>query len=190
MSAALTHRVLEKFHNAAKSAGLDYLLIGGFAASFWGKPRFTADVDFVVEESTFDQFKKLLSSIGYKLDYLHPKRSFAHFCQIDVSNFRIDLMIVNAETWIKLKASSSQAKFSESETYPVVDALHLIAMKLHAAKQSDRQEFHKDINDIVEVMLAQKITFADLEQADIINKHGSEKTTALLRDMLQARKAS
>lgn len=178
---------MEVFHVAAKKAGLDYLLIGGFAASFWGKPRFTGDVDYVVESSCLEVVTKVMESLNYKLAFLHPKKNFAHFQPADAAGLRIDFMFVDKSTWDKLHSSQKNANFGGSSNYPIVDHLHLISMKLHAAKQDDREDFFKDLNDIVEIMLAQNLDYSELEKTGIIKKHGTEKTTSLLKDLLQAR---
>lgn len=181
------NRIIESFHVAARNAGLQYLIIGGFAASYWGKPRFTADIDYVIEQSSLELCNKVLEELNYKLAFLHPKKSFAHFTSNLGSGFRIDFMMVDSETWKKLTETSVTADFGGSENFPIVSSIHLVAMKFHSAKQPDRQEYLKDLNDIVEIMLAQKFSFEDLEQAGIIDKHGTEKTISELKRLLESR---
>ena len=183
----MNQRTIENFHLTAKSLGLNYLIIGGFAASYWGKPRFTADIDYVILDSSFEDFKKVLDKINYILIFLHPKGSFAHFAPKESSGFRIDLMIVENETWNKLFESAANADFGGSEPYPVVSSEHLIAMKLHSAKQVDRKEYLKDLNDISEIMLEQNISFEDLEHSGIIQKHGTEKTINELKKLIKSK---
>jgi hypothetical protein len=178
-------RIIDNFHNAATNVGLKYLIIGGFAASYWGKPRFTADIDYVIEESSFELSRRTLEALNYKLVFLHPKKSFAHFAPNLGSGFRVDFMIVNSETWDKLIEASDSADFGGSEKYPIVGYLHLIAMKLHSAKQADRREYLKDLSDIVEIMLAQKLSFEDLKEADIIEKYGTERTLSELKKFIE-----
>jgi hypothetical protein len=187
MSDLIPKRTLEEFHLAAKAAGLDYLIIGGYAASFWGKPRFTADVDYVINSASISLAEEVLHRLNYQLVFLHPQKSFAHFTSQEDPNRRIDLMLVDSDTWSKLKSSESRCDLGGTERYPIVAPLHLISMKLHAAKQPDRVEFFKDINDVVEIMLTQSISFAELEEAGIIEKHGSEKTTSILKQFLEQR---
>lgn len=94
-------------------------------------------------------------------------------------------MIVNTATWKKLKETSSNADFGGSEKYPIVDPIHLIAMKLHSAKQPDRQEYLKDLNDVAEIMRCQNYSFEYLKQAGILDKHGTEKTLSELRRLFE-----
>lgn len=177
--------VLEKFQNEASNHNLEYLIIGGFASSYWGTPRFTADVDYVISNSSFDKAKVVLADLGYTLDFLHPKQAFAHFSSNEKGYFRVDLMIVEEETWNKLYAEVRFVDLGFGVLSPLVSPLHLIAMKLHSAKQPDRTEVFKDINDIAHVMINQKITFEDLVQNDIISKYGTESTINELRRMLE-----
>ena len=183
-----TTNLLNSFHQAALVERLEYFLIGGFAVSYWGVPRFTADVDYVTEYGNLERVKKVTEKLGYTLAFLHPKQSFAHFVSSDKTKFRIDFMLVDQATWQKLREGASVVDFGGPEPVPIVGPLHLIAMKLHAAKQSDRSDPYKDLNDIVEILLAQGILFEDLERSGIIEKHGTGTTTAELRRMLESRR--
>jgi hypothetical protein len=180
-------RTVNQFHIIAKEVGLKYLIIGGFAASYWGKPRFTADVDYAIEASVLELAQGVLTRLNYKLVFLHPKESFAHFMPSQGGGFRIDFMLVNTATWKQLWEAAKLVDFGGDENYPVVDSLHLIAMKLHAASQPDREEYYKDLNDIVEILLAQNLSYADLQKTGIVEKHGSERTVALLKKIYEAR---
>lgn len=184
------NNLLEAFHQAAEADGLEYLLIGGFAVSHWATPRFTADVDYVICESSYEQSQRVLAQLGYHLLFIHPKKSFAHFGRRDGIGFRIDLMIVNEDTWKQLKTDSSLADLAGSRKYPIVSPRHLIAMKFHAAKQIDRTDALKDLNDIAEIMLSQKIEIDELENDGILSKHGTEKTISQLRSILDIKRKS
>jgi hypothetical protein len=188
MSAQDPIGILHSFHQAAKTRNLDYLLIGGFAASYWGRPRFTADVDFVCERGSIERIKEVCSGLGYSLVFLHPKQSFAHFKKPDGSDVRMDFMLVDESTWQKLHTDARTADMGGTEPIPIVSPLHLIAMKLHGAKQTDREDPYKDLNDIAEILHAQNLRFEDLEGAGIIKKHGTEETVAQLRQILAARR--
>ncbi|MCB0325316.1 MAG: nucleotidyl transferase AbiEii/AbiGii toxin family protein [Bdellovibrionales bacterium] len=179
---------LNVFHRAAVAECLEYFLIGGFAVSYWGTPRFTADVDYVTDGKNLEKVKKVTEQLGYKLVFLHPKQSFAHFVSDEKGRFRIDFMLVDDGTWQKLKVDASDADFGGPERLPIVAPLHLIAMKLHAAKQLDRTDPYKDLNDVAEILLAQGFSFQDLEKSGIIEKHGTEKTVAELRRILESRR--
>ena len=64
------NRAIDEFNKEANASGIIYLIIGGFAASFWGKPRFTADVDYVIESSTLELVKSVMVKLNYELAFL------------------------------------------------------------------------------------------------------------------------
>ena len=41
--------LLRKIAAALEQLGIPYLITGGLAVTVWGRPRFTADIDIVVE---------------------------------------------------------------------------------------------------------------------------------------------
>ncbi len=183
----MNSRIIETFHKKAKEQKLHYLIVGGFAASYWGEPRFTADIDYVIEETKHEVSKKIIEELDYKLVFIHPEGSFAHYAPQGSDNFRIDFMLVNKDTWKKLYDDSSTANFGGEEPYPIVSANHLIAMKLHSCKQPDRREYLKDLNDIAEIMLHQKISFDELLLNGIIKKHGNKERIKELKKILESK---
>lgn len=56
--------------DTAESGPFPYLLYGGMAASLWGEPRYTADVDFVifVPEREFFKFARAAAKHGFSVD--------------------------------------------------------------------------------------------------------------------------
>lgn len=183
-----TNRIIQNFHNLAVSNNLQYMIIGGFAASYWGTPRFTADIDIAIEEKSFDTVQKILESLSFKLAFLHPKNAFAHFIPPDSNNFRIDFMLLDSETWNKIYPAIKYVDLGFEANSPIVSAIHLIAMKMHASKQIDRADFIKDLNDVAEIMINQKISFDELEKNDIIKRYGTETTVNELKRILASRK--
>jgi len=59
-----------------KKNNITYVLIGAWSSSFWGQPRATEDIDFLIllEEKEFKKFKKKLSdSAAFKIDRVWEK---------------------------------------------------------------------------------------------------------------------
>jgi len=121
--------------------------------------------------------------------FLHPKEAFAHFAPVDSNDrgMRLDLMLVDESTWSQLKSQAVDADIGGPQPYKMVGVLHLIAMKLHAAKQPDRVHRQKDLYDIVEVMENNSLTYDELDNAGILTKHGTEETLSQLRSLLRSR---
>lgn len=181
----MSQRIIEAFHEVAQKHRLNYLIIGGYAASFWGTPRFTADLDYVAAENQFETVKQVMAELGFKLVFTHPKGSFAHFKSEASDIQRIDFMIVNQDTWAKLAAQEQQGDFGGKEPFPVVSPLHLISMKLHSASQPDRVEYRKDLGDIAAVMRVQNISYEMLEQEGILAKYGKGNILKNLKEELE-----
>lgn len=96
-------------------------------------------------------------------------------------------MLVDDSTWNKLSGDIRFADFGSVKMCPIVSPIHLIAMKFHAAKQEDRGNNYKDLNDIAEIMLSQNIVFEDLEKSDIITKYGTEEAVNTVRKIIKSR---
>jgi len=58
---------LREFVALLNSTGVKYLLVGGHAVAFHGKPRFTGDIDFFVErsEGNATRLEELLKAFGF-----------------------------------------------------------------------------------------------------------------------------
>jgi len=54
--------VLERIVTGLNDAGVSYMLCGSFASSFYGAPRSTQDIDFVIE-ATPAQPQRLIESL-------------------------------------------------------------------------------------------------------------------------------
>jgi hypothetical protein len=48
--------------------GVEYALCGGLAVAFYGYPRFTKDIDFLIPREELAEVKELLSDIGYDIE--------------------------------------------------------------------------------------------------------------------------
>ncbi len=151
--------------DAAVAAGLRFLLIGGHAVNAHGYERTTLDIDFLVEKSDLDEWKAVMSDLGYHS--IHETKAFSQFEPVDGEGFRIDLMLVDGKTFAKLLAGS-QAMDYGGRRIQVVGALHLIALKLHATRTWDRAVQGKDYYDILKLI-----------QSNAINTQ-SEQFTAIL----------
>lgn len=174
---------LGKFDELSKQEELKYCIIGGLAVGIWGELRFTADIDYVIRRKDFELLKIIMSKLGYKLVFAHPKLSFSHFIPDSGIGVKVDFMMVEDDTWNHLTESGQLADFGDNNMFPVVGAIHLISMKLHSASQPDRETPMKDLLDIVSISKSQGITFEELESRGIIAKYGNQVSITRLRDL-------
>lgn len=54
--------LLRKIGAALEALGIPYLITGGLAVAVWGRPRFTADIDVVIE-SPLEKVEALVQSL-------------------------------------------------------------------------------------------------------------------------------
>ena len=133
-------------HDRSRQAGLRYLLIGGHAIISYCEPRGTLDVDFMVRRSNLVGWRALLESEGFK--QMHDGKTFAQFSPPYGVEWRLDLMLVNDQTFDKLEAGARVIRVIGIESR-VPRAEHLIALKLHALKHGHPERFEKDFGDVL-----------------------------------------
>src|SRR5690606_16908043 len=90
-------KILDLIHQQAQKEGLDFILIGGHAINAIGDRRQTRDIDLVVCESDSNQWKGLLLALGY--EELNISDAFLQFNPTDLSQWPIDIILVNKETY-------------------------------------------------------------------------------------------
>ena len=109
--------LLELF-NAHK---VEYLIVGGYALAFHGAPRFTGDIDLLVEADS-ENAKRILSALeqfGFgtlelsEVDFTSPN----NVIQLGVPPVRVDIMTsLTAVPWEKVQADKVQANYGDTPT--------------------------------------------------------------------------
>jgi hypothetical protein len=133
----------------AKQRSLSYLVIGGHAINFYCEPRATLDVDFLVRKADQTSWSELLLAEGFKL--MHDAGTFVQFSPPYGVEWRLDLMLVNDQTFEKLKQDAQPVQVLGISTL-VPRPEHLIAMKLHALKHGHAKRFEKDLGDVLSLI--------------------------------------
>ena len=123
----------KKFVDEATARGLRFLLIGGHAVSAHGYSRKTFDVDFLVCGDDSEKWREMLRGLGYEC--AHEQTAFMQFASTIPDAPPLDLMRVNRDTFEKLFAASESRSALGVDTR-VPSLLHLIALKLHAARDA------------------------------------------------------
>ena len=139
----MTLELIERLTSEAGKRGLEFLLIGGHAVNAHGYERTTLDFDFMVRAADLEVWKAVLSGLGYHP--IHETKAFAQFEPVGGDGFRIDLMLVDAPTFVKLIAGSELVTYGGCRIR-VAGVLHLIALKLHATRTWDRAVQGKDLS--------------------------------------------
>jgi hypothetical protein len=157
-----------------------YLVIGGHAVTFHGYPRNTFDLDLLVAETGLPVLRQALEQIGYREFFATDA-----FLQMEAPRQLppIDLMIVDQGTFDLLEGTS-QTRSLDGEPIKVPDALRLIALKLHAARDARRTTREIDWLDIAQILQANQINFENPEFQAILREHGGPQAPARIRSYL------
>lgn len=148
--------------------GLRLLIIGGWALQAHGYARNTVDVDCLAAVEDQDKLAVELGRSGFEtIESNPPFRRFRH--RLDPS-LVLDVMRVNEETFAKM--------WEASQPYDVgalalrVPALtHLIALKLHAARNPHRRG--KDLEDVRQLLAANAGKVSPEEVRQLCEKFGT-----------------
>ena len=165
--------ILDVISAIAEEQGLNFLLIGGHAVNAYGEGRQTGDIDFLVKQKDREGWKNLILSLRYKL--YHEHKAFIQFSAPQLGMWPIDLMLVEDETFTKMSSLSWNADFGGRYAIRVPTVQHLIALKLHAVKQSDRDDKLKDLRDIIQLTKIKELDILGDDFKALCIKYGSKE---------------
>lgn len=170
------HKVLR----LAEEQRLSLILIGGHAVNALGYERTTLDLDFLVLVEDLPRWKATLQGAGFLPMSEMP--NFAQFTPPESDGFRLDLMLVDKQTFSKIESASQPVQYGDREIR-VPCVLHLIAMKLHALKNPAREETGKDYGDILALIRRHGIDTLSPDFQAILERYATPAIRArLLRD--------
>ncbi len=167
------------------AAGVDCLLIGGFAINHYGYTRNTLDVDFMLASDQFDKAKLILTRAGFT--NVAMEENVAFFSKPE-SALRVDLLRVDPNTLHKLFLNAVPATI---QGYPVkVPALKdLLAMKIFSLAGNVARRLGKDLPDIAFLTVLNKL---DLEKdiRPLCDRFGTPAIFQLIQDQVEGLKPS
>ena len=145
---------------------IPFCLIGAFALGFYGLPRHTVDIDFMVDINHWNKISKIISEAGYVC--FQKTDIFAQF-DSDYDIFgKVDLMFANSKTGREmLQRSAFLSAELIGDIYVIQPSDYIILKLLAIANNKDR--LLKDEYDISEFFKAHsKLGFSDkFEKLDI-----------------------
>ena len=135
---------------------IPYALIGAFAMSLYGLPKFTADIDLLTD----GHFRPLISSIMERLGYtcFQTTKSFAQFDSESGVLGQIDFMFVSTVDGQNILQRSILVKDELLGNHPVIQPTDFIILKLMAIANNP-ERISKDEGDILDVL---KVNAEDL----------------------------
>jgi hypothetical protein len=156
----------------AAAQRLPFLLGGGHAVITHGFPRSTFDLDLIVRRSDRENWIRLAQALNYTL--YHEGPTFLQFNAADVKSFPLDLMLVNEDTFGKLRADAVPAP-SEAPGIWAVSLMHLLALKCHAIKHGHPGRVVKDCEDVIQLIQQNRVDPNAEAIRELFLKHGTSE---------------
>jgi hypothetical protein len=133
---------------------LPFLVIGGHAVNLYGYSRETADLDFLVCSDDRPSWITLFADIGYNI--FSDAANFVQFAPQREAAWPVDLMFVRPATFNPMLDASRAVEFY-GITARIPQLEHLIALKLHAIKNTRPNRFLKDFLDVENLIRANRL---------------------------------
>lgn len=149
---------------------LPYLVIGGYAVIAHGFVRATIDLDLLICRDQRKSWEERARKAGFKVFF-----ETGNFIQFSYKGDQIglDLMMVGRSTFDPMYQASEPKMVQEVEVkVPCLD--HLLALKLHAAKNAKGLRIAKDLQDIEMLARKHQLALNDEHYRALFNKYGTE----------------
>ncbi|MBL7114813.1 MAG: nucleotidyltransferase [Kiritimatiellae bacterium] len=137
-------RILSIASRDLPAAGVDCLLIGGFAVNHYGYSRNTLDVDFMIVADQVNATRRVMTEAGFT--NVSVLDNVVFFSSGDAEP-RVDFLKVDAETMQKLLANAVEIRVRGC-VLQVPVLRDLLAMKVFSLTQSTARRMGKDLPDI------------------------------------------
>lgn len=158
--AALGQRdILINIAKKFKKLQLPFLLTGSFVVSFYGKPRATHDIDFIIEirKENLDKLKLFLTKLGkeYSCDLSDVENPPPHSFQFNIyhpeTGVKIDFWMVKDNDFEKNKFKRKKEITMDKIKIPIVSAEDLILNKLLWSKEIISERHLNDCRGIIQI---------------------------------------
>lgn len=180
--------LIKKIANILEELKIPYAITGGFAVAIWGKPRYTADIDIIIEllEKNIKPLAKKLLEVEKNVyvdedtmrEALINKSEF-NFIEPE-TGIKVDFFVKDNTPYNKLKIKRRIGKDVFGQEMFFVSPEDLILSKFLWAKESESQ---KQYGDIVMVLENEKLKL----DFDYLNSWAQKHNTSKILEMLIAR---
>lgn len=147
--------LLVKISKILSQLKIPYLVTGGMAVYVWGRPRFTADIDIVIElkKDKIEQLVKTLAKLGY-IDQDAVIEALKHEGEFnfvdDSTGIKVDFWILKNDEFDKSRLKRRVARKILGQTIYFTAPEDLILIKLIWYKQSGSSRHLEDIQSIAQ----------------------------------------
>lgn len=177
--------ILKILSEKGNERGISFLLIGGIALGVYGISRQTGDVDILIREEDREQWKEVIQSLGYRL--FHDHTSFLQFTPPRIDTWPLDAMIVNGETFDRLRKEAKAVDFRTARVL-VPEMKHLLALKIHALKQEPSYREFKDLGDIIALVERAGMDVDHPDFSQMCSAYGTQEIYERIRDAWKKRR--
>jgi len=125
-----------------------------------------------VRRNDREKWLRLAGDIGYVFHQEGP--TFVQFNAPKAESFPLDLMLVNEDTFSKLRTEAVPAPSNLPGVW-VVSLMHLLALKCHAIKHGHAGRIVKDAEDVIRLMQINGLDPDAQTVRELFQKHGTEE---------------
>lgn len=178
-------RLLTKTAGALNRLRIEYLITGGAAVVYWGRPRFTADIDIAIELQESDikplakELRKDLGADAY-IDEDMIRAEYERKGEFNVivpgSGLKIDFFVVRDDPFEKKRFGRAITKKIGKEVVRFISPEDLVLTKLVWHKENGSEKQLEDVRSVISIQ-GKKLDRKYLKQwaerqgtADILNK--------------------
>jgi len=137
--------LFKALNETAKRQNLRFAVIGGLAVNLYGHSRDTADLDLLVLADARSEWLKIFDDLGYTV--YQDGGVFVQLTPPQAGAWPVDLMLVNSHTFTMIMTDAVE-KDIYGERMQIPSLEHLLALKIHALKNTHPERFMKDFMDV------------------------------------------
>lgn len=173
-------KILKIVSQKMPEAGIDCLLIGGFAVNHYGYTRNTLDVDFMIVAEQLDRVREIMSDAGFT--NIEIRDNIAFFTAPEAGP-RVDFLRVDSATMSKLLDNAVTISMRGNKV-KVPSLKDLLAMKIFSFAQNTARRMGKDLPDIAYLSVLNKLaTEEDLKP--LCDKFGTSEIYKMIQNYIE-----
>ena len=177
-------RIFEIMSQQLPDAGIDCLLIGGFAVNHYGYTRNTIDVDFMIIAQRITDVRRIMVEAGFT--HVDIRENVAFFTSPD-GGMRVDFLQVEESTMRRLLDRALVARVRGC-ALKVPALKDLLAMKIFAFAQNTVRRMGKDLPDIAYLSVINNLD-AEKDIKPLCDQFGTSAVYQLIQDQIEGLRA-
>lgn len=135
------HQDFKDFLCLLNKYNVDYLLVGGYAVSIHGYPRYTGDIDFwvAVSQDNAEKIVLVLKEFGFNVPELSEEMFLDETRMTRLGNEPVKIEILNSVSGLTFDSAYQRAIYMEVDgiSIPVISLMDLRANKLASGRIKD-----------------------------------------------------